>query len=267
MGYILRIGFRHLESLRFQTLATSMGFNWSKRQFDFNEWIQEQAPELVPHLDFLNGYDDIPKAFSHERSWHYAIILNSLLTAYENRSEDPGIQYRFRHSMVSTSMSNHQDEDHAGTDRGGSWNVDPFPFRAGTILTLGALEEFERGTIRILTGLEYSGTDYKDSDEPFLPRLAEFESTNPKFDQLDSEQKTFTRAGRLKILKSFGLTKPSNEDWFTRLQDSYKNRNQLAHGLSPVNVTLSMFLQTHYDVFSAMRWLSDEFAQHQNVEL
>lgn len=266
MGYILRIGYRHLESIRSQTLTVSMGFNWSKRQFNLEDWLQEQAPELVPHLPFLDGYEDIPKSFSHERSWHYAIILNSLLMKYESDSDDEDVNHRFMQSLVSTSMSDHADEDYAGSRRGGNWNPDPFSFRAGTILTLGALEEFERGTIRVLTGIEHSKHDYISETDPHFPRLQDFENTNPVFDALEKKQKTFTRGGRMKILKKYGLSKPTDE-WAARLREAYNNRNQIAHGLAPVNVTLSMFPKTHYDAFTAMRWLAEEFRVHQNIQL
>lgn len=266
MGYILRIGFRHLEAIRSQTITVSMGLNWSKRRFDFREWLAEQAPELIDSYESVNGLDAFPSSFEHDRSWHYAILLNTVLMAHESRSTDDGVRYQFAHSMVSTSQSDHAEEDHAGADRGGSWDADPFPFRAGIIMTLGALEDFERGAIRILTGLQHAGSSYIDSLEPFTPRLSDFEATNPIYDELDRKRKTFTSGGRLRILKRFGI-KESKDSWRTRLDNSWRDRNQIAHGLYPVNVTLSMFLQTHYDVLSAMRWLSGECCAVQNVVL
>ncbi len=266
MGYILRIGYRHLEAIRCQTLSVSMGFNWSKRIFDFRDWLNEQAPELVDTFDSIDGLDDIPSHFEHARTWHYALLLNTVLTFYESRSADPAIQFRFAHSMVSTSCSDHADEDDAGADHGGSWDADPFPFRAGIIMTLGALEEYERGVLRILTGLQHAGKSYMGESAPLRPRLAEFRASNPIWEDLERRRKTFTPRSRMRIFESFGIHKP-NTKWRHRLDHSWRDRNEIAHGLSPVNVTLSMFLQTHYDSLTAMRWLSHACCTAQNVML
>lgn len=266
MGYILRIGYRHLEAIRSQTITVAMGLNFSKRQFDLREWLSEQAPELVATLDSGKMWDDIPTTFKHDRSWHFAIVLNTLLFQHEAESSDLAVAKRFTHSMVSTSRSCHAEEDHAGADQGGSWDADPFAFRAGVIFTLGALEEFERGTIRILTGLESRGLSFIGADRPFMPRLADYQATNSVWENLESKRKTFTPWGRAKILEGFGIEAP-NEPWKGRLELAWRDRNQVAHGIAPVNVTLSMFLQTHYDVFEAMNWLSSACLTARNVLL
>jgi hypothetical protein len=266
MGYVLRIGYRHLEAIRSQTIGVAMSVNWAKRQFDFRDWLSEQAPELVPVFDSSESWGDIPTSFKNDRIWHFAIILNTLLMKYESDSRDSSIVKRFDHSLVSSSASDHADEDYAGSDQGGSWSFDPFAFRAGVILTIGALEEFERGTIRILTGLENRGATNGGSAPPFKPRLSDYQATNPIWNALELKKKTFTPWGRAKVLKKYSIEYPK-VDWRSRLDDAWQNRNLVAHGIQPVDVTLSMFLQTHYDVFEAMNWLSAECLGRHNVLL
>jgi hypothetical protein len=266
MGYVLRIGYRHLESIHFQTIAVAMSVNWSKRQFDFRDWLIEQAPELIEVYDSMGEMDDIPSSFNHDRSSHYAILLNSVLFNYESRSIDNAIRFHFSQSLVSTSVSEHVEEDDAGASYGGSWDIDPFAFRSGIIMTLGTLEAFERGVVKILTGLKHNNRSYTSASDPFKPRLPEFEASNPIFEGLESKRKTFTSGSRMKILEEFGIKK-SNDPWRTRLDKSWRDRNQIAHGLFPVNTTLSMYLQTHYDVLTAMRWLCDECHTAQNIIL
>jgi hypothetical protein len=266
MAFILRIGYRHLEAIRAQTITVAMGLNWSRNKFDFREWLTNQAPHLLGTLDRMQMPADIPLAFDNERHWHYAILLNSLLHFYEADSPDSSIQARYKHSIVSTSLSDHRLEDYAGADKGGAWHPDPFAFRAGIILTLGALEEFERGTLRILTGLRHASMSYSGASEAFRPRLADFEAPNPIWAEYESKKKTFTAAGRMKILGTFGIDRP-NTKWRRRLDRASRRRNQIAHGLVPVKATLAMFLRTHYDAFTAMRWLSRACRKAQNVLL
>jgi hypothetical protein len=243
-----------------------MGFNWSKRVFDFRAWLREQAPQLVEILDVSAQDDDIPTKFTNDRFWHYSMLLNTLLRTYEERSRDPIINAVLRHSRVSTSMSDHSEEDYAGADQGGSWDAEPFAFRAGIIMTLGALEEFERGVLRILTNMTHENKSYIMQARPFRPRLADFRRTNPLWEKLDSEGKTHFRNARIKLLRKYKIELPQ-EAWRARLDKAWKARNEIAHGFGPVNATLGMYLHTYYDAFAAMIWLGEACLSAQNVSL
>lgn len=266
MGKIVRIGYRHLEAIRFQTIATAMGLNWAKRTFDFREWISDQAPELVSVLDDVDFGDDIPLSFSRDRIWNYAILLNSLLVVYESQADDPRIKFRFAQSMVSTSSSDHAEEDYSGTDKGGAWNCDPFPFRAGIILTLGALEEFERGILRIVTGVKHAKFACKSAKNPFRPGVSDFDATNPIWDDLDRKKETYSWPRRRKELVKLGLPKPVGQ-FFEDLRAMSEHRNKIAHGFKPINSTLSDFLATHYNALAAMNWYGKACRETLNIEL
>jgi hypothetical protein len=268
MAYILRIGYRHPEAIRCQTIAVTMGLNWSKRRFDFREWLGEQAPHLLETLDRISGagLDDIPQAFQHERQWHYSMLLNTILFFYELRSNDSTIRARLTHSRVSTTLSDHPEEDYAGAGKGGSWDSDPFPFQAGIIMRLGTLEEFERGSLRILTAIQHAGVSHIGAAHPFRPRLADFQASNPVWDKHERRRSTFTASSRMRLFGTFGIQKPDTK-WRRRLDRAWKRRNQIAHGLVPVKATLAMFLRTHYDAFAAMRWLSRTCRKAQNLLL
>lgn len=266
MGYVLRIGFRRLATIHQQTIVCASALNWSKRRFSFRSWLEDQAPELLPVLDNVSMPSDIPLTIHREETWHYAILLNAVLMSYESASDDAAIKAHFWHSMKSTSLSDHPDEDYAGADLGGSWDSDPFPFRAGIVITLGALEEFERGTIRILTGIQHQGLDPRSSEEAFKPRLKHFQASNPPWESLEAQRKTFTPRGRTKILKGFGIQR-ANTAWQQRLDAAWRDRNKIAHGLEPIKISLSRYLHVHYDAFTAMRHLSSESLKAQSVDL
>jgi hypothetical protein len=208
MGYGLRIGFRHLESIRSQTVAVAMSVNWAKRRFSLRDWLQDQAPELIPYVDRAHVGDDLPHEFSHDRVCHYAIILNSILVFFEGESEDPWIRHRFRHSLVSSSQSEHSEEDYAGSAKGGWWSAESFAFQAGIIFTLGAVEEFERSVLRVLTGVQSAGRTYVGETKPYRPRLADFEAVNPIWIEHEQRRRTHTYRERSRLLQDFGISPP-----------------------------------------------------------
>jgi len=168
------------------------------------------------------------------------------------------------HSQISSSTSPHAREDNAGTNLGGAWNTEQFVLRGAIILTLGGLEEYERGVLRILFANINKG--WKARSEPFVPRLADFRFSSQQWQKLEKERKTYTYAQRSKLFEKFDVTRPDTE-WRARLDQTCRNRNRIAHGYEPVSVSLMTFLQLHYDVFAAMYDISKKVLDVYNIDI
>src|SRR6218665_1304924 len=112
MAYIRRIGYRHLDAIRFQVCATMTCIFADMPRFSFSEWVEEQFPSAKFILD-----QDYFQSISHEDKaiWKYRSVLDAALRVFESSSNDEDIQLHFRDSMVSTSLSDHYDEDMHGT--------------------------------------------------------------------------------------------------------------------------------------------------------
>jgi hypothetical protein len=265
LGYILRIGFRHLETIRCQTIGCVSALHASRFRFSLADWIHEEVPELESGLRRTGFPSDSYLSHVKDEQANYAISLNGIIRYYERSSQDLEVKAFAAETLISTSASHHIIEDDAGTDLGGGWDLDPFPVRAGVILTLGALEGFERGTIRILTGAR-SRRLTKTKTASFQPKLKHFLKSNPEWEELERRRKTFTPWARKEILTGFGITWP-DQPWRQRLDATWKSRNRLVHGYEAVEITFSDFLRTQYDSFSAMRHLAAACLRLHDIDL
>jgi hypothetical protein len=226
--------------------------------------LEEEAPSLVPAFEELGMDSTETLAWEHDWNSHFALVLNSVIDRYMAQSENPNIQEYERQARVRSSQSIHAVEDYAGVEKAGGWGDDSFAFQAGMMFTLAALEEFERSVIRVLTLAKHSGKDYTGANEPHRPRLEEYEEGNPEWEEV--ERQTRNQARRIKVLGDFGIAKP-NAPWRDRLDEVWKNRNQFAHGSAPAKVTLEDYLNTHFDAFAAMIWLSEQCMTVHNISV
>lgn len=265
MGYILRIGYKHIDTIRFQTILTLGCIFGSQRAFSVREWITRSAPQLCSACESLDHPNDM---LSHcELSpRNYALTINSLLMAYEAENDDPDIRTYFRHAMKSSSMSDHALEDDEGTNLGGGWDPENFVIRGGIVMTLAALEEYERGVIRVLTAIPESNPVASASKSSFNPRLKEFRYESNEWKRLEQQKKIITAKGRSRIFERYGIVKPDTI-WRTRLDLAWKDRNRFAHGYEAVEVSFGRFLEIYYDVFRAMLDLSKQCLQANRINI
>lgn len=266
MGYILRIGYRHIDAIKFQTIA-SLSFAFAaRREFSFEEWLKQFAPELQTAYENIKFSEDSALKHHQRDERNYAITLNTIVDVFEHMNPDPEMRSYFMESMKSSSSSDHANEDYFGSELGGKWDPEAFILRGAIILTLGALEGFERGVIRILTGSPIVSSNTINKPGVFKPCLADFQYESPEWIKLDKSRKTFTSRGRAEILERFGI-KRSIDDWASRLDIAWRYRNKIAHGYEAVEISFWRFLQVHYDVFRAMRNLAKQSLDLCRIEI
>jgi hypothetical protein len=78
---------------------------------------------------------------------------------------------------------------------------------------------------------------------------------------------TLTVAGRHSIFKRYYIDADVKADWNLRIQKMRKDRNKIAHGEEALSHSFQAFLQLHYDVFRAIRHLSNEIRLMQAINL
>jgi hypothetical protein len=260
MGNILRIGFRHLESVRHQTLATLGSCFATRARFSLATWASEQFPEALPFVREVACVVTSHDVTDCGPIRNYAPALMSLMRFYEEAHPDPVIQRYASEAAVSTSLSDHAEEDHFGTRRGGSWDQEDFVLRAGLVFTMASLEFFERGVLRTLLK---RAEELKESDRT-IPRagLSDFKDKSFPEGDPDHEQALKTAKERWDLLRSrFHLRQPQLP---RELRD---DRNDIAHSLYPVRAIFSGFLQAHYAVFKAMNDVAGQCVQKLGIDI
>jgi hypothetical protein len=268
MAYIQRIGFRHLHAIRMQVVATlGMTFK-SMRRFDFRQWLEESAPRLLPAFDYAT-FGGLYVSHDHTDGpieQNYAMIFNTCLLRFETLSADSDDEMKewLRHSLKSSSASDHADEDYFGSELGGEWDPIGFIIRSGVILTLGVIEEFERGVLRILSS-QVSQPSRLPTGLNFMPRLADYRRRPPAWKKLAGKAQTVR--GRRELFSQFGISIETNAPWSDRLRAIRSDRNSIVHGAQALSPTFDVFLQLHYDVFAAMRHISSEILRSQRIVL
>jgi hypothetical protein len=236
MGKILRIGFRHLESVRHQTLATLGSCFATRARFSLATWASEQFPEALP---FVGEVACVVTSHDVADCWpirNYAPALMSLVRFYEETHADPVIQRYASEAAVSTSMSDHAEEDYFGTKRGGGWDQEDFVLRAGLLFTMASLEFFERGVLRTLLR---NANGLKESDRT-IPRAGLPDFKDKSFPEGDPDHRDRLKNARERwdfLRSEFRLTQPQLPKVL------HDDRNDMAHSLFPVQVTFSEFLQ------------------------
>lgn len=266
MAYIKRIAFRHLHALKVQTIGTLGLVAKATLQFDIREWLAVQAPVLAQHLP--ESAEHLYERHGNDRGslvQNYAMLLNVALFSYEHSlCDDADLSDYLSHSIKSTSASDHSSEDHYGSDLGGSWDIDGFVLRSSVVLTLSVLEEFERGAIRLL-GLRGSSPPAEIPMEEFVPRLADYKCTSPTWEKV--RHSVHSTRKRHDILRRYGIEPAPPQDWSGRLAHIRRHRNDIAHGAGAPKVTLTAFLDLHYDVWRAVCHISREMVDRQNIVL
>ena len=176
----------------------------------------------------------------------------------EKRKEPQFADY-LRESLVPSWYSDHEAEDDFGANKAGAWDSKGFVLRSGIVLTLGAQEDFEKSIIRILLNNQ-SSIPFKPQNL-FKPTLGDYLKETGVWKR--REQETWKCEGRRNLLKELGLAKPDNQSWYKRLNTARNDRNHIAHGYCSIDVTLTRFLEIHYDVFAAMNyWASECLSKH-----
>lgn len=264
MGYILRIGYRHIDAIKFQALSTLGSILTSYTSLTFKSWLRESAPELLPVYEDELDSNFYPTQHENQDVKNYARTLFWIVKRFEEEHPDKLMKTYASHSQISSSASPHAREDYAGTNLGGAWNAEQFVLRGAIILTLGGLEEYERGVLRIL--FANRNKEWKAQSEIFAPRLADFRFSSQQWQKLEKQRKTYTYAQRSKLFEKFDIKRPDTE-WRARLDQTCRNRNRIAHGYEPVSVSLMTFLQLHYDAFAAMYDISKKVLDVHNIDI
>ena len=272
MACIQRIAYRHLYSIRCQAVATLGMIFKSMRKFNFQEWLHDSAPLLVSAFHHCDFTDDMYTSHGDDSAsliQNYAMMLNICLDAHENNSADRDLVMKeyCKDALRSTSASDHADEDYHGTELGGEWDPKAFVIRGAIILTLGALEEFERGVLRILFN---HGEKSRATDSPkriFTPRLSDYKQASLEWTRAEKSRKTHSVAERHSLLKQFSIIADPPAEWCRRLRTMRTDRNTIAHGIASLSHPFQVFLQLHYDVYRAVRHISTEAMAAQRIDL
>lgn len=271
MAYAVRIAYRQLYSLRHQVVGTLGMVFQAHRHFDFGHWVQDSAPLLASTLDGIECGDSLYLKHGDSSAsmvQNYAMLLNVVLMAYERTaaSRDPAMRVYKHESTKSTSMSDHADEDDYGTELGGGWDCEAFVIRSGILLSFGVLEEFERGTLRIL--YNYCGSPPgKKLEQIVTPRLADYKAVNDDWKRAESQRRTACVSGRHSLLRDFGIDADPATDWYARLRGMRTDRNTIAHGFAALTHPFQTYLALHYDIFRYINHLAQEVLAHRSIQL
>lgn len=272
MAYIKRIGYRQIHAIKHQVIAALGMVFKAMRMFDFKEWAATSAPSLAPFIADCSSEGTLYARHGDNSAplvQNYAMLLNSCTMSLEASAAngDPEMKEYWIESIKSSSASDHSEEDYYGSAHGGEWDVTGFIIRSGIVLTLGALEEFERGLLRILVVHGTKPRAISGRTELFRPRLKNFVHISPEWEKIEKSKKTYALPGRHSLLKEYSIDPTPSTEWNKRLSDIRKDRNQIAHGREALTFPLERFLLLHYDVYRAMRHLGNEAVKAQNIEL
>jgi len=239
MSFIRRIGYRHLDAVKFQVFS-AMSCSFADRpKFYFKEWLMDQFPaakEILKQEYFSSAYNE------KDSIWEYRGILNTALMIYESNSKDEDILFRYREGFVSSSLSDHCDEDMHGSELAGFWDYEQFIIRSGIVASLGVLEEFERGVLRILF-------QHRENSEHFIdkPRLNDFLYECETWLKIKKNANAVDR--RRKMFKEFNIKITAQEPWFTRLSEIRNKRHLYAHGMGAPHVIFQDFIECQQFVY------------------
>ena len=231
------------------------------RYFDLEEWLLDSAPDLAPILKKLKTVPPVPPKHDEsegQRQQKYISLLSGCLTNYEIclAGKDIDMRRYFEHAMRNTSNSDHAKEDHYGTEIGGAWNVENFIIRSGIVLNLGALEEFERGVLRILCARVALPKKAARKQKLFYPRLNDYLQTSPAWEKAEKARTTQTVGGRRALFEKYDIDSNSNDEWNVRIKKMRQDRNTIAHGNQALRHPFKDFIQLHYDLFHFVRFIS-----------
>lgn len=255
MAYITRIAFRHAHSIRSQVVAALGLVFKAYRQFDLHDWLDQSAPALKEHVtDDLLKTDLYVRHGDHSSPMgqNYALLLNSAILSLDHaRTSQWGRDY-FIDTIRSSSGGDHRDEDYHGTHLGGDWDIPNFIIRSGIVLLLGALEEFERGTLRILTHFLPAPCLASQPTDMIVPRLQDYQRECPGYLRLDRSRRLQSVKGRHEELGRYGVSFDQASEWTTVITRLRRSRNTIAHGVAASVHPFDDFLQLNYAVYRAV---------------
>lgn len=96
MGYILRIGFCHLETIRSQTVGCVAALHAFRLRFSLADWIHEEVPELESGLQETGFPSDFYLSHVKIGQTNYATALNGIIRYNEQSSRDPEVKAGIR---------------------------------------------------------------------------------------------------------------------------------------------------------------------------
>ncbi|MBT0119881.1 hypothetical protein [Vibrio alginolyticus] len=248
MAYITRIGYKHLEAIRSHVSVSLSSMYANQHHLDFSKWVHDQFPDAK----FILEQDYFSKSKFNGRGDHQInFLLCAAMDVYESYSKDSDIVSMGRESMVSSSLSKHHEEDSHGSELAGYWEHDQFIIRAGIVASLGALEEFERGALRIL----YAEHTEETSMFP-MPKLRDFKYECKGWKAVKNQANSVDR--RRKLFKKFNVQASANELWYSKLAEYRKLRHVFAHGAGAPAVKFQDFMQCQHYVYKSMAHIASE---------
>ncbi|WP_145959470.1 hypothetical protein [Vibrio penaeicida] len=228
-----------------------------RKHFDFAEWVREQFPDA----EFILDQDYFSKSkFDGGREPKINFLLHAAIDVYESYSKDIDITQMAHESMVCSSFSDHYDEDCHGSELGGYWTHDQFIIRSGIVASLGALEELERGVLRIL----YAAKDGVLYNYP-TPRLQDFKYGSETWETVKRQANSVDR--RRKLFKSFGVKSSVNEHWYSKLSEYRSLRHIFAHGVGAPEVRFQDFIYCQHYAYKNMRHIASEVNKAMGINL
>jgi hypothetical protein len=272
MAYITRIVFRHADSIRSQVVG-SLGMIFKAcRKFDLTEWLAASAPILRDHV--TDNPEEPRLCLSHGDAnsplgQNYALLLNAAIFSldYSRRSESEWGRAYFDDETRSSSGGEHHEEDYYGTDLGGDWDIPNFIVRSGIVLLLGALEEFERGTLRILTKTVPNPCSQSASRDVVFPRLADYQHQSQAYAQLVRNRRLISVKGRHQELARYGIILDAQAEWNQTIQTMRKSRNTIAHGVAALAHPFQDYLRLHYAVYRSAAEIADQVKSKHYIAL
>ena len=242
------------------------------REFNLTEWLATAAPDLQEHVTqdleksgLYLSHGDANSPFGQ----NYALLLNSAIFSldYSRRSESDWGGAYFADSIRSSSGSDHRDEDYYGTDLGGEWDIPNFIVRSGIILLLGVIEEFERGTLRVLTKALPNPCHQSPAREVLFPRLADYQHESKAYATLERSKVLQSVSGRHRELGRYGIILDKRAEWNQTIQAMRKSRNTIAHGVAALSHPFQDYLNLHYAVYRSSREIAEQVMKNHYISL
>ncbi len=271
-GYLQRRTMRNLYLIREQTVSVlGMTFR-SMRSFDLKTWLENSAPALLPSLTVGNVSSDYE--LSHEGlddalSANYTMVLERCIGDHEKACAGSDVDMGPYSDLMQQSILAHDDtaDKPQTSELRIEWDVEDFVLSGAIMHMLCSLEELERGLLRILFLYGTEGVVNTSSDKHIHPTLKDLSKSSPEWEGAENVKSLFSVSGRHALLESYAINAEPDSDWNDRLWSMRSDRNTLARAVSTLRHPFQSFLQIHYDVYRAVRYLADQAMSAQRIVL